>query len=154
MNQRQNDTAAAAAEAFGCLAMILLVVAIIVCSVAALQYAAEEAEKKTEQAKTEFSTIEGKVLSVETKKIPDPFEEEKDKKGIRIRWGKFEPYRTIVKFSDGREKEFMGVYDKPIPSDLYLIIKYDGTDTIRNIEYNTNGNDNLTFLNPTTQEAK
>ena len=121
----------------GCVIVFLLLVLAAIFAVMLVEKTKQEAKESSERAAAKINIIEGEVISVEMRIVPDPFDEKdengKPKKGIQIRFESHEPNRTVVKFADGREKEFLGIPDKPIPK-KYVLIHYDGNNRIKTIE--------------------
>lgn len=69
-------------------------------------------------------TIEGVVSSVESYTV----DETVNKTTVKQE-------KTKITFQDGRSKEFFGIPSKPIETNKYYIITYNGFNTITNIDF-------------------
>jgi len=92
--------------------------------------------EREEKMRAIVSTIEGEIAKTEVKEVEEEVVEIFHA-SINEKENKEPPPKKIVKrkvfvvyFSDGREKTFKDVSDKPLTSGKYYIIKYNGLDEI------------------------
>jgi hypothetical protein len=135
MPEEKEQEIPAVAEAAGCVVVPFLFIFLLFCAFMAMRDYKAEQDTKLEAERYE---IEGRVSALEMIDVPSLSEkmEQREKEtgekkpNIIIQVGKTFDKKTKITFEDGREKEFNGVYKKPIEIGKYYLITYDGHDCI------------------------